>query len=265
MSFDCWSADSLPVCTFTNPGTAWMIRCFSSTGDSPWSAVATITEVLPTRLYQRCASLKVVLTRVAPPSDAESAKSKVPTSVTGFTPWSVVRPSRWPTCRCWLLATEVSTAIWPWPCGKWPAVRVFVLYGLGSVERTSVGAPLVVTTLPLTTIAPSAWIWPSALATPGTARTLPISDAGSGPVSPPPPWSGVNACLCDRITSVPLSADWKIDEKAFVIWSVSTNVPDIMATPRTIAIDVRAARSLCPSRLFRASRRISPSAPPWSP
>ena len=93
MSFDWLVRRSLPVCTFTNPGTAWMTRCFSSTGDEPvGGGDATMTEVLPTRLYQRCASLKVVLTRVAPPSDAESAKSKMPTSVTGCTPWSVVRP-----------------------------------------------------------------------------------------------------------------------------------------------------------------------------
>ena len=129
---------------------------------------------------------------------------------------------------------------------------MFWLNGLGSVETTRLGAPpWAVRYLPLTTSEPGAWIWPSALATPGTLRTCAISDAGSGPTwSCPLPLPNAGRRL--RYTSVPRKLVPKMSEKALRIWSVMTNVPAIIAVPSTIAIMVRTVRSLWLSMLRSA-------------
>jgi hypothetical protein len=51
-----------------------------------------------------------------------------------------------------------------------------------SDDTTRLGAPVFDPAyLPFTTNAPSAWIWPSASATPSTCLMVSIIDAGSGP------------------------------------------------------------------------------------
>ncbi len=129
---------------------------------------------------------------------------------------------------------------------------MFWLNGFGSDETTRLGAPpCEATNLPFTTSDPAPWIWPSALATPVIPRTRWISDAGRGPTwAPPLPFPNAGRRL--RYTSVPAKLVPKMSENALRIWSVMTNVPDIMAVPSRIAIAVRAVRSLWLAMLRRA-------------
>ena len=178
----CSFAASVPVCTFTQPGSCAAIRCLSSFGETPESPSTEIVDVLPTRSYQRWASANVVATTVAPPIDDTLPNRNTPTIVTGCTPWSVVRPTCWPTCRLWSSASCWISATWPDASGYWPSTSVFWLNGFGSVETTRFGAPPCdATNLPFTTSDPIPWIWPSAFATPSIPRTRWISEAGSGP------------------------------------------------------------------------------------
>ncbi len=67
----------------------------------------------------------------------------------------------------------------------------------------------------------------------------------------------VNLAFLVTVTSVPLYASLKISLKPRSIWSVSTYVPLIIATPRTMARVVRTVRSLCAVRLRHAIRIIA--------
>ena len=263
----CSLAASAPVCTFTEPGTVAMMRCLSSRGETPGSACTEIVEVFPTRSYHSCASAKVVDTTVVPPiEDTPPPKSKMPEIVTRWTPSSVVSPTCWPTWRFSSLASFSGIATSPLAAGKWPLTIVFWLNGLGWVENTSAGAPpWALTNFPFTTSEPAAWIWPLTCATPGTCLTWSISAASSGPtwaVSPPAPLPNAGRLLMN--TSVPEKAFPKMSEKAFSIWSVMTNVPAIIAVPRTIANAVSVERSLW-LRSPRSVKRVmsSRSGPSW--
>ena len=126
-----------------------------------------------------------------------------------------------PTLRCLSLASLALMAIVPSRAGAAPAMYLLRLNRGGAVEKTSVGAPPVVTDLPLTTTAPLPSTAPAAAATPFTARTWSSSATGSAPpeenTSPPE-----KATLRVMLTSVPTAAFSKIERKPLLIWSVMT-------------------------------------------
>ena len=121
-----------------------------------------------------------------------------------------------------------------------------------------VGEPPVWTVLPSTIAAPSVWYVPAALATPGTpwicASIVVFSVCGVVPVLS----IAVNAVLGDTCTAVPLNDVLKMSAKPLWIWSVSTYVPVIIATPSRIARTVRTVRSGRLARLRKARRVIGP-------
>ena len=98
-----------------------------------------------------------------------------------------------------------------------------------------VGEPPVWTVLPSTIAAPSVWYVPAALATPGTpwicASIVVFSVWGVVPVLS----IAVNAVFGATWTAVPLNDVLKMLAKPLSIWSVSTYVPVIIATPSRIA------------------------------
>ncbi len=140
-------------------------------GVTPGSAATEMLEYCPSRLYQRWASATVVATRVAPPIEVESPKSKTPEMTTGCTPCSVARPMASPGFRCLSEASLALIATVPSLVGRVPAMYVLRLKRGGDVEKTSVGAPPVLTDLPLITTAPLPATVPEAAATPLTPRT----------------------------------------------------------------------------------------------
>jgi hypothetical protein len=82
--------------------------------------------------------------------------------------------------------------------------------------------------------------------------TWSTTDSGNGPAWSP--LSLVNAVCLVRMTSIFWLLSVKIESKACVIWSRTTNVPEIIAVPSTIESIVRTERSLRPIR----PRRITP-------
>ena len=97
---------------------------------------------------------------------------------------------------------------------------------------------------------------PAALATPGTpwirASIVVSRVCGTVPVLS----IAVNAVLGDTCTAVPLKDVLKMSAKPLWIWSVSTYVPVIIATPSRIARMVRTVRSGRLARLRKARRVI---------
>src|SRR6266542_2225937 len=95
---------------------------------------------------------------------------------------------------------------------------------------------------------------PAAASTSGNRLIFASTDAGTLGVSVALASSAENARLPVTTTSAFLYDPVKMLSKPALIVSVRTNVPLIMATPRTIAMPVRAARSLRPSRPRIATR-----------
>ena len=97
---------------------------------------------------------------------------------------------------------------------------------------------------------------PAALATPGTpwicASIVVFSVCGVVPVLS----IAVNAVFGATWTAVPLNDVLKMLAKPLSIWSVSTYVPVIIATPSRIARSVRTVRSGRLARLRKARRVI---------
>jgi hypothetical protein len=122
------------------------------------------------------------------------------------------------------------------------------------------GAPFVSTTLPfLSRIFASAWsaTFPAAASTFGSVRTRARSDCGTDGDCAMSPSKLMPAALPVTTASVPAYDSLKMLLNASSIASVSTSVPLIMATPRTIAIEVSAARSFRPARPRSATRITS--------
>src|SRR5579871_573610 len=124
----------------------------------------------------------------------------------------------------------------------------------------SVGGPLLVSAFPLGLIRVTTLeIVGCASFTPGTARTVETSDVGTGtrfcPKSRPPPLVPYGALPCTTTSTVELIC-WKRLLKLCFTVSVSTKVPAMNDTPRTMAVAVRASRTLCATRLRKVALNI---------
>ena len=78
----------------------------------------------PSRSNHSCTCGSVAVTTVAPPTEATSPYSKMPTIVTCLTPVRVARPTRWPTRRSSFSAVWLMTPTSPGPAGCRPATGV---------------------------------------------------------------------------------------------------------------------------------------------
>src|SRR6476659_8467130 len=174
----------------------------------------------------------------------------IPEIVNFSTGPSTCTPTWSPTSRCFFEEVSLSITIAWLPCGHEPETR---LNGLNleapfAIEKPRFGAPPSPNwmTFPLSSISSveSLSTLPSASATPGSARTfgrrLSLSVGAASPV-----WSPMSNADLPLMTALdPLRASVKILSNAWSIEFVSTNVPLIIATPRTIAIAVSAVRNL---------------------
>ena len=119
------------------------------------------------------------------------------------------------------------------------------------------GAPFVSIALPFLSmifVADMSTTLPVAASTLSTPRTRVSIDSGTGSTSAWSPWKVMSADLELTTASVPAYDSWKIVLKALSIVSVRTNVPETIATPRTIASAVAIARNFRPARPRRATR-----------
>jgi hypothetical protein len=98
--------------------------------------------------------------------------------------------------------------------------------------------------------------------TSGSAFTSATSDSGKLGAWTPFPLSFVNAVFPVITASAFLYDSLKIDVNAPLIVSVRMKVPQIIATPRTIARPVNRARSLRPASPFSVTPSIRPRAAP---
>jgi hypothetical protein len=137
--------------------------------------------------------------------------------------------------------------------------------GSVSIPKPKLGAPPVLIASPSgfrIFVFVSSRMLPVARPTSGTARTVSrraASTGGAGAASPSIEMSGPWPCTT---ASVPARDSVKRFENALSIVSVRTYVPLIIATPRTIAMPVRAARSFrvrSPRSAKPVTGRASPS------
>ena len=225
-------------------------------------------EVFPTRSYHSCASAKVVDTTVVPPiEDTPPPKSKMPEIVTRWTPSSVVQPDLLADVE--VLVVGLLLGDRHLAAGRREVAlddRVLVeRLGLRWRTRAQARRPGRSRTSRSRPASRPPGSGRSPAPRRGTCLTWSISAASSGPtwaVSPPAPLPNAGRLLMN--TSVPEKAFPKMSEKAFSIWSVMTNVPAIIAVPRTIANAVSVERSLW-LRSPRSVKRVmsSRSGPSW--
>jgi hypothetical protein len=206
----------------------------------------------------RCAVARSNAAIVAPPSEESAPKRTMPLS---FIVSAGPREAMSIGCPIWKspFLYEASSIATSFVFGHAPSASVSELKRgwLGSTEKPRLGAPPLVSTFPsFLMICASPATPPSAAATPSIcfvfSRSLCGSVACTKPVSPS--LVGSNAVFAVTTAFVPRYDSLKIVSKACWIVSVRTYVPLIIATPRTIAIAVRAARSLRPSRPRTATR-----------
>ena len=174
---------------------------------------------------------------------------------------SACTPTVSPTAKSSLAAVSLSTTTSFGP-GHFPSMSVSGLKTESplAIEKPRFGAPPKTTAFPSS---PMNWVTsestlPSAWATSGRARTFGSSDSSSaGAVTPV--WSPMSKDDFPEMTAFePWRMSVKIRSNAWSMESVRTNVPLIIATPRTIAIAVSAVRSFRLRSPLMANRPISP-------
>ena len=148
-------------------------------------------------------------------------------------------------------------AIWLLPRGHVPDTSFSGLNRLsfGSTLKPRLGAPPDPIALPScpTSFVASSVTEPAAACTSGSSWTFRSNVSGKLGVCTPFPFRFSNAVLPVMTTSAFLYDCEKIELNAPLIVSVRTNVPLAIATPSTIAVAVRAARSLRPSSPLSAT------------
>ena len=205
---------------------------------------------------------------VAPPMESTPPKRARPVTVKVRIGPSDVTPTRSPTAKPWPLAVPTSMTIWSGPAAQEPSVRVSGLKRGwdGSTPKPKLGLSPVMTfpSLPISfalfPVPEKSTRLPVAAATPGSARTLGRSCAGT-----------VGAPLIESATtglprttrSVWVYELLKMVVKARSMVSVRMKLPAIMATPSTTARAVSTARVRRSARLLRATQVIGP--PPTAP
>ena len=94
----------------------------------------------PSRSNHSCICGSVAVIRLAPPTEATSPYSKMPTIVTCSTPVRVARPTRWPTRRPSSSAVLLMTPTSPGASGCRPAIGSVGSNGSPTVDMTALGA-----------------------------------------------------------------------------------------------------------------------------
>jgi hypothetical protein len=143
-----------PVLTSRLGGSAARSDRTTRSGVTPDAADTTMLVTLPSRRFHACTSASGAMIIVAPPIEATSPKSAMPTSRAGWIPVRLVTPTRAPTARWLSVASLRLTTTSPLADGKRPETIFIGLNGAPTMARTIAGANCGCTALPFTTSAP---------------------------------------------------------------------------------------------------------------
>jgi hypothetical protein len=241
---DC--ACSPPLKTCASGGRTSSTSPMSCSSETPGFAATAISSSLPTFLNSRWAVGRSKPARVAPPIVRPELNWTMPETRTRSTGPSACTPMVSPTSKSSSAAVSLSIATSFGP-GQSPSISVSGLKTESpfAMEKPRFGAPPETTAFPsspMSCVASESTL-PSASATPGSPRTSSSSDSSNDGAATPCCSVKSNADFPEMTAFDPCLMSVKIRSNAWSIESVRMNVPLIIATPRTIAIAVRAVRS----------------------
>ena len=180
----------------------------------------------------------------APPSDAVGRYLKMPTTFRRLSPSRVTSPTVAPTSTSALSAVSSSSAISPVRWRECPLMNVPGSKRAGGVEKTSGGAPPVELTALGRAVVERRRASRARRSRPSPRRrrapsTCASTESGNGAGKPRLVSLTVRSSTTTSFLALAAS---KMSLNARSIWPVSTNVPEIIATPSRIESAVRGAR-----------------------